>query len=53
MRQHVTPFKMVLLTVYMSMMLNSMVEPVIEGSLLFFVLLMLIWGMLVSQSKRL
>lgn len=53
MRQHVAPFKMVLLTVYMSMMLNSMVEPVIEGSLLFFVLLMLIWGMLVSQSKRL
>ena len=51
-RQQLTPFKLALLTVYLSMMLNSMDEPVIEGSLLFFVLLILIWSMVVSISKR-
>ena len=50
--QPVTPFKMTLLAVYLSMMLNSMVEPVIEGSLLFFSLQILIWGMIVSISKK-
>ncbi len=52
MHQKLTPFKSVLLTVYLSMMLNSMDEPVIEGSLLFFVLLILIWSMVISASKR-
>ena len=50
--QKVTPFKTVLLAVYLSMMFNSMVEPVIEGSPLFFVLLIMMWGMVFSLSKR-
>lgn len=52
MRQKVTPFKTVLLAVYLSMMFNSMDEPVIEGSPLFFVLLIMMWGMVISLSKR-
>lgn len=52
MRQKVTPFRQVLLTIYLSMMFNSMDEPVIEGSLLFFVLLIMVWGMVVSLSKK-
>ena len=50
--QKFSPFNSVLLTVYLSMMLNSMDEPVIEGSLLFFVLLILIWSMVISTAKR-
>mgnify|MGYP006914754868 CR=1 FL=1 len=52
MYQHVTPFKLILLTMYLSMMFNSMVEPVIEGSLLFFVLFIFIWGIIISISKK-
>lgn len=49
-KKQITPFRLVLLTTFISMFFNSMVEPVIEGSLLFFVLFMMIWGMIKSIS---
>ena len=52
-RSQVTPFRLVLLSTFVSMFFNSMVEPVIEGSLLFFFLFMMIWGMLKSVSQEL
>lgn len=39
---------LLLLCVNVAMLLNAAVEPVIDGSLLFFCLLMLIWGMTVN-----
>lgn len=50
MKKQVTSFRLVLLTTFISMFFNSMVEPVIEGSLLFLGLFIMIWGMLKSVS---
>lgn len=49
-KKQVTPFRLVLLSTFLSMFFNSMVEPVIEGSLLFFGLFLMIWGMLKSVT---
>ena len=46
-KRHVTPFRLVV-----AMFLNCMVEPVIEASLLFFVLMMFVWGMLKAESEE-
>lgn len=42
---------MLLLSVNVAMLLNAAVEPVIDGSPLFFSLLMMIWGMTVTSGK--
>ena len=39
---------MLLLSVNVAMLLNASVEPVIDGSFMFFSLLMLVWGMTVQ-----
>ena len=52
-KSQVTPFRLVLLSTFVSMFFNSMVEPVIEGSLLFFFLFMMVWGMLKSVLQEL
>lgn len=49
-KKEVTPFRLALLSTFISMFFNSMVEPVIEGSLLFFGLFLMIWGMLKSVT---
>lgn len=53
MKKQVTPFRLVLLSTFVSMFFNSMVEPVIEGSLLFLGLFLMIWGMLKSITLEL
>lgn len=50
-RRMVTPLNLILLTSFVSMFCNAMVEPVIEGSLLFFVLFLMNWGMLKSTCR--
>lgn len=50
-RQQATPLNLIILTSFVSMFLGAMVEPVIEGSLLFFVLFIMNWGMLKSISR--
>lgn len=50
-RRKATPLNLILLTSFVSMFCNAMVEPVIEGSLLFFVLFIMNWGMLKSLSR--
>ena len=42
---------MLLLSVNVAMLLNAAVEPVIDGTPLFFSLLMMIWGMTVTSGK--
>lgn len=49
-KQQITPFRLVLLSVFISMFGNSMVEPVIEASVLFFVLFVMIISMMHSLS---
>lgn len=51
-KRHVTPFRLVVVTMVVAMFLNCMVEPVIEASLLFFVLMMFVWGMLKAESEE-
>ena len=45
MRRNMTPFLLTILSLNTAMFLSSFVEPVIEGSILFFSLFMLIWGL--------
>ena len=49
-RQQATPLNLILLSSFVSMFLGAMVEPVIEGSLLFFAMLIMNWGMLKYKS---
>ena len=51
-KRNVTPFRLVVVTMVVAMFLNCMVEPVIEASLLFFVLMMFVWGMLKAESEE-
>lgn len=43
-RKSMTPFLLLILSMNIAMFLSSFVEPVIEGSMLFFSLFMMIWG---------
>jgi O-antigen ligase len=43
-RKPMTPFLLLILSMNAAMFLSSFVEPVIEGSILFFSLLMMVWG---------
>ena len=43
-RKSMTPFLLLILSINAAMFLSSFVEPVIEGSMLFFSLFMMIWG---------
>ena len=49
---YLTPYRMALMTVFVSMFCNAMVEPVIEGSILFFVMLIMISGMVIALSQE-
>ena len=51
-RYNSTPIRLLLIASFLSMFCNSMVEPVIEGSLLFFVLFIMNWGMISSYSNE-
>jgi len=42
--KYLTNFTVIIVSINISILLSSFVEPVIEGSLLFFCLLMMIWG---------
>lgn len=44
-RKGVTPFRLLILTMLMSILINSFVEPVIEGSKMFFSILLIVFGM--------
>ena len=48
--KYLTNFTAIIISVNISMLLSSAVEPVIEGSLLFFCLLMMIWGITKSLA---
>lgn len=50
-RKMLTPFVLIVLSLNTAMFLSSCVEPVIEGSMLFFSLLMMIWGVTANLSK--
>ena len=50
--KYLTNFAVVILSINMAMLLSSFVEPVIEGSLLFFCLLMMIWGITKSLAME-
>jgi len=50
MRKTKTPFLLMILSMNAAMFLSSFVEPVIEGSILFFSLFMMIWGVTESIS---
>ena len=47
-----TPFVLIILSINAAMLLSSFVEPVIEGSVLFFSLLMMMWGVTDYLSKE-
>lgn len=47
-----TPFFYMIISTNLSMLLASSVEPVIDGSLSFFLLLLMIWGITISMSKE-
>ncbi len=49
---YLTPYRMVLISVFVSMFCNAMVEPVIEGSILFFGMFIMISGMVIALSKE-
>lgn len=48
--KYFTNFTAIIFSINVSMLLSSFVEPVIEGSLLFFCLLMMIWGITKSLT---
>lgn len=53
-RRRATPFSLLALTMLLSMTMNAAVEPVIEGSMLFFSLYIMMWGIvtaLYNESK--
>lgn len=51
-RKNATPFILLMISINLSMFLASFVEPVIDGSILFFALFMMIWGVTASLSKE-
>lgn len=51
-RKKTTPFVLTLISINVAMFLSSCVEPVIEGSMLFFSLFMMIWGCTTAVSQE-
>lgn len=51
-RKSMMPFVLIILSMNAAMFLSSFVEPVIEGSMLFFSLLMMIWGITEYLSRE-
>lgn len=51
-RKSMTPFLLIVLSMNAAMLLSSFVEPVIEGSILFFSLFMMMWGVTESLSRE-
>lgn len=51
-RKKITPFILLLLSINIATFLSSFVEPVIDASMLFFSLFMMIWGCTASISKE-
>lgn len=51
-RKQMTPFIQIIISINVAMYLSSFVEPVIDGSMLFFSLFMMIWGCTVNLSKE-
>lgn len=51
-RRSITPFIIIILSMNIAMFLSSFVEPVIEGSVLFFSLLMMMWGVTEYLSRE-
>lgn len=49
----VTPFRLLILTILISVLVNSFVEPVIEGSKMFFSILLIIFGMISTVRTQL
>lgn len=55
-KKNICSFDLIIITINFSMLLSSCVEPVIEGSLLFFCMLMMVWGIttyIVNEKKYL
>lgn len=46
-----SPFILLIISMNLSLFLSSFVEPVIEGSILFFSLLMMVWGITISLAS--
>lgn len=51
-KKHYSSFHSAIIVLNVAMLLAASIEPVIEGSMLFFSLLMLVWGMTASISKE-
>lgn len=50
--RYITNFTAIIISLNVAMLLSSFVEPVIEGSLLFFCILMMIWGITKSLAME-
>ena len=50
--RYITNFTAIIISINVAMLLSSFVEPVIEGSLLFFCILMMIWGITKSLAME-
>lgn len=51
-RKEITPFLLIVLSLNCAMLISSFVEPVIEGSMLFFSIFMMFWGLVASLAKE-
>lgn len=50
--RYITNFTAIIISINVAMLLSSFVEPVIEGSLLLFCILMMIWGITKSLAME-